>query len=98
MTLIADLEKKLEKTTTLNKVPVVSKDLPISEGIQKFKSEVIKYANEALSKSKYLEVKEVKDLTTIITMIENSSNNKADANPTINILVQNILDRQKDDC
>jgi len=97
MTLIENLEKRLEDIPQPTQPIVPTKPIDISTSIVSFKENVVKYANEALEDT--LDIKEVKDLTSIITMIENSlSDTNKDANPTINILVQNILDKQKDDC
>ena len=96
MTLIENLEKRLEDIPRPTQPIVPTKPIDISTSIVSFKENVVKYANEALEDT--LDIKEVKDLTSIITMIENSLSDKTDANPTINILVQNILDKQKDDC
>ena len=45
-----------------------------------------------------LEIKEVKDIATIVNTVASSINPVDTAAPQVNVLVQNFMDGQKDDC
>ena len=100
-------------TTTLTDVfstPPQSQQPPPSVSqvlldIGEFKESAIMWARKALqddinSSMPILEIKEVKDLTQIVTQIENSykSQEQDSGTTTVNILVQNLVNKYDDDC
>ncbi len=88
-------------TTTPTKViPLVTVEPTTSNlttGILDFKLNMLSVANERLAEGKnYLEIKELKDLNSIVKDLE-ASQNKDTSGPTVNILVQNMIDKYSDD-
>jgi len=112
MTIADQLEAKLKEhvaqhtntnlTTTPTK-PTTSIVSPppttLEDGILTFKHNMLDWANNQLKdNSSYLEIKEMKDLNSIVKDLEASTLKKDDTSTTtVNILVQNMLDRYKDD-
>lgn len=67
--------------------------------IKQVKKDAIKYAKDFLrDNSKHAEVKEIKDVLAMVLSLEDSIKDKKDTGPTVNVLVQNITERFKDDC
>ena len=83
----------LPKATNQPKTPTST----LVSDIALFKANMLQWANQTLEEGKnYLDIKEMKDLNSIVKDIEQSSQVK-DTVPNINILVQNMLDLNKDD-
>ena len=74
-----------------------SKDL---EGdIKTFKEKAIAHCLAFIEKdARFAEVKEFKDIVSIVDSIDKSLKGTNDGGPTINVLVQNIAERFVDDC
>jgi len=95
-------------TKALNAPPELQTTNPtqVLIDIEDFKESAIAWAKHQLDTDKnrpisILDVKEVKDLTSIVTNIEATYRAKDDDDAkgvTVNVLVQNIVDRFKDDC
>jgi len=71
----------------------------LQHGIHTFKTNMLTWANDQLKdNSSYLEIKEMKDLNSIVKDLEASTLKKDDTSgTTVNILVQNMLDKYHDD-
>jgi len=84
-------------TTTLEVVNSFDK-VKLLEDINSFKVDAVKYAREQIAEADFLEVKEFKDLVAIVSTVETSLKDNKDTGPTINILVQNLSEKFRDDC
>ncbi len=92
----SDIDAQPGTSTTL-----VSKDFDkdkLLEDISQFKVEAVKYAVDTIKDSEFLEVKEFKDLVAIVATVETSLKDNKDTGPTINILVQQLTEKFRDDC
>ena len=68
------------------------------ESIDEFKELALDHAlNFMKNDARFSEVKEFKDIVAIVDSLEKSYNKMTDSGPTINILVQNLMERFKDD-
>ena len=80
-------------------VPDVSSNKVLLDDIQQFKASTLKIAKDRISNEGFtIDTKEMKDLVSIVDTIEKSIVDKKDTGATVNILVQNIQSRFKDDC
>ena len=79
-------------------VPDVSSDVAILENVQQFKRMAVKQAKERIATDTMMDTKELKDLVSVVDTIEKSLTGKNDSGTTVNVLVQNIQQRFKDDC
>jgi len=71
----------------------------IIQNINNFKDRAVAYALESITDPQYLEIKEFKDLVSIVDTIEKSVKPKDnDQAPTVNILIQNLMEKFSDDC
>ena len=71
----------------------------VLENIQVFKKSVVEYALDFIQSAHMAEVKEVKDVVAMVDSIEKSYKDlKPQQGPTINIAIQNLVSRFKDDC
>ena len=77
--------------------PPLEKKTP-QESIDEFKELALDHAlNFMKNDARFSEVKEFKDIVAIVDSLEKSYNKTTDSGPTINILVQNLMERFKDD-
>jgi len=66
--------------------------------IKEFKSLAMQHALKFMKNdAQFAEVKEFKDIVAIVDSIEKSYKDTKDTGPTVNVLVQNITERFKDD-
>ena len=82
-------------------VPVDSEIVPdTKEKIAQFKELALDHCLTFMKKdARYAEVKEFKDIVAVVDSIEKSyDKSKSTDTPTINILVQNLVERFRDDC
>lgn len=103
------IDEILEATVVKPTIPQVAKpSLPVTkaeetqlEKIEKFKELALDHCIHFMEKdAKFAEVKEFKDIVAIVDTLEKSYQ-KADPNsgkPTINIMINNLMERFKDDC
>jgi len=87
--------------TTHNVVSeVVATDLVpgMLDSIKEFKHMVLDRALHEIRTNKYMEVKELREWTQIVDTIERSETKSGSDQQPINILVQNIMSKFKDDC
>ena len=71
----------------------------IKSKIANFKELAIEHALSFMKNdAKYAEVKEFKDMVSIVDAIEKSYNDKVDTSTTINIAIQNLVEKFNDDC
>ena len=66
--------------------------------IQLFKKRAVEYALDSITEPQYLEIREFKDLVSIIDTVEKSIKGTEGGNNTVNIMVQNIMNKYADDC
>lgn len=86
-----------ETKTSQSLVSHTEQEPTIMEDINTFKQAAIKKAISFMSnEADYASVKEIKDMTSLVMEIEKSYKG-TDTGPTINVLVQNITERFKDD-
>lgn len=96
--------KELPVTEVLPPACSVSVDSEIvpdtKEKIAQFKELALDHCLTFMQKdAKYAEVKEFKDIVAVVDSIEKSyDKSKGTDTPTINILVQNLVERFRDDC
>lgn len=78
----------------------IEKNEQMIEEINSLKSGIIKYCKDSLRTSDHLEVKEVKDITGILSSLEDSlkPKDKAENTNVVQVTVQNIMNNFKDDC
>lgn len=91
--------KPLPSTTPIATPPadLLEKKTP-QEAIEEFKELALDHALKFMKNdARFAEVKEFKDIVAIVDSLEKSYNKTADTGPTINILVQNLMERFKDD-
>lgn len=68
------------------------------EAIDEFKELALDHALRFMKNdARFAEVKEFKDIVAIVDSLEKSYSKSTDSGPTINILVQNLMERFKDD-
>jgi hypothetical protein len=103
------IDKILEATVVKPVIPQVAKpSLPVAEAeetqlekIEKFKELALDHCIRFMEKdAQFSEVKEFKDIVAIVDTLEKSYQ-KADPDsgkPTINIMINNLMERFKDDC
>jgi len=78
---------------------VVSENPKILDDIERFKQLAVQRAVEFIEQdARFAEVKEFKDIVAIVDTIEKSYKNKTTNEPTINILIQNLVKKFNDDC
>ena len=76
---------------------IVSKD--IKDKVIEFKELAMEEALRFIRKDvKFAEIKEFKDMVAIVDSIDKSLQKPTSSAPTINILVQNLAERYRDDC
>lgn len=64
-----------------------------------FKKGAIEHAKKFMAKDvAFCEVKEFKDMVSVVTNLEQSLIEQKQTGPVVNILVQNLVERFKDDC
>jgi len=67
--------------------------------IDTFKKEAVDYALKTITDDEeLLEIKEFKDLVAIVVSVENSMKEDKDTGPNVNIMVNYLTERFKDDC
>lgn len=70
----------------------------ILDDIEEFKKLAVRHAvNFIKEDARFAEVKEFKDMVAIVDTIEKSYKNQTEQGPTINIAIQNLVERFKDD-
>ena len=92
-------------TTDIIATPALATDIIVKDkadllnDIDEFKQMAVKHAIEFMHNDiGFAEVKEFKDMVAIVDSIEKSYVVKDDTGPTINILIQNLAEKFKDDC
>jgi hypothetical protein len=63
-----------------------------------FKKRAVKYALESIQDAQYLEVKEFKDLVSIVDTVEKSVKGNTQSETTVNVMINNMMAGLKDDC
>jgi hypothetical protein len=91
----AGWKKKQPLVQPSKSLPVEKSSNTLEEDILELKKEAVKYIKEQLSESHLLDIKEFKDLVSSIKALEDG--NKTQQGPTVNILVQNLTERFRDD-
>lgn len=90
--------------SSIQAIPPVNVDseivLDTKEKIAQFKELALDHCLTFMKKdARYAEVKEFKDIVAVVDSIEKSyDKSKGSDTPTINILVQNLVERFRDDC
>lgn len=89
---------KPKELTTKPEEPTI--ELTIEDKIKDFKEKAIDAALVFINQDvRFAEIKEFKDMVSIVDSIDSSLKKPSTNNaPTINILVQNLTERYKDDC
>lgn len=89
---------KPKELTTKPEEPTI--ELTIEDKIKDFKEKAIDAALVFINQDvRFAEIKEFKDMVAIVDSIDSSLKKPSTNNaPTINILVQNLTERYKDDC
>ena len=80
-------------------VEIVPEENQLLADIALFKKKAVKYALDSITDPEYLEVREFKDLVSIVDTVEKSE--KADgpaAATTVNVMINNMMAGLKDDC
>jgi len=78
--------------------PIVTQDISPLDKLAEVKDKLISTCKAIVEQQGiYTDVKELKDITKVITDLEASYKEAKDQGPTINVLVQNITERFKDD-
>ena len=86
-----------KKPESPEKQTIVSKD--IKDKVAEFKELAMEEALRFIRKDvKFAEIKEFKDMVAIVDSIDKSLQKPTSSAPTINILVQNLAERYRDDC
>jgi len=75
----------------------------LEEDIPQLKLDIVDWCKKVVDTDKgrkipLLEVKDMKDIASIVTQIESSFNKRDEPTQTINVLVQNIMQTVEDDC
>ncbi len=89
-----------------NIVPAIARNLPIPsnteellDDVENFKRLAVAHAVKFMKNdAEFAEVKEFKDMVSIVDSIEKSYKGIADTGPTVNILIQNLTEKFHDDC
>jgi hypothetical protein len=84
--------------TTSPATPPIETNSKIQDDINIFKTKAVKYALEQIEDTKYLEIREFKDLVSIVSTVETSIAKNDDSVNTVNIMIQNIMNKYQDDC
>jgi hypothetical protein len=83
---------------TLRAPAPTTSDLTVTEKIEKFKEDALEHCLTFMSQqAEFAEVKEFKDIVAIVDSIEKSYKSTKDTGPTINIMIQNLMERFSDD-
>jgi len=93
-------DNPVPKTTISDKNIVTTEDSheDLMADIDTFKKEVVAKALDFIKNhAQYAEVKELKDMVAIVDSVEKSYKD-TNTGPTINVLIQNLTERLKDDC
>ena len=100
--------KKRIDTTILPPAPKPNTDIVTAEIVETdklladialFKEKAVDYALSKISDTQYLEVKEFRDLVSVVDTVEKSLKDKDETNETtVNVMINNIMKGLKDDC
>ena len=91
-------QHQLTPATAPNEQHIVTQDISPLDRLAEVKDKLISTCKAMVDQyGIYTDVKELKDLTKVITDLEASYKDTKDQGPTINVLVQNITERFKDD-
>ena len=81
-----------------SQLPIVPQEISPLDRLAEVKEQLISTCKTIVEQQgAYTDVKELKDITKVITDLEASYKDTKDQGPTINVLVQNITERFKDD-
>ena len=75
----------------------------VGEGLQSsidsFKRQALEHCLKFMSNdARFAEIKEFKDIVAVVDSIEKSIKGTSDTGPTVNIVIQNLAEKFKDDC
>ena len=94
-----EIQHTIVPTTTSTIVPATTEHNSLIEDIMEFKRLALAQAMHFIKEeAKFAEVKEFKDIVSIVDSIDKSLKDTIDTGPTVNIMVQNIVEKFKDDC
>jgi len=90
--------KKIKKLAS-SKLVKTPAEPAVADKIKDFKEFAIDHALHFIKHdAEFAEVKEFKDMVAIVDSIEKSYKDTKDQGPTVNILIQNLAEKFKDDC
>ena len=92
-------EQKATPPAEQQPIPLANSKEQVLDNIEEFKQLAIKHAVRFIKEeSQYADVKEFKDMVSIVDSIEKSYNSNKETGTTVNIAIQNLVNRYKDDC
>lgn len=81
-----------------NQTEIIVPEDSLLNDISIFKKRAVKYALESITDPQYLEVKEFKDLVSIVDTVEKSMKDTNTSETTVNVMINNMMAGLKDDC